>query len=41
MKTGVLGRFILVGIIFTFFCSCLQNNDSAEDMNLWPKIEPF
>jgi proline iminopeptidase len=42
MKTTKLIRLTLISIIsILLFCSCSQKNDTAEDMNLWPEIEPF
>jgi proline iminopeptidase len=41
MKTTRLGRSTLLSIISILFCCCSQNSDTAEDMNLWPEIEPF
>jgi proline iminopeptidase len=41
MKTTRLGRLTLISIISIIFCSCSQNNETSEDMNLWQEIEPF
>lgn len=41
MKTTRLGRLIFIIIISILFCGCSQNNNTAENVNLWPEIEPF
>jgi len=41
IKTTRLGRLIVIIIISIFFCGCSQNNNTVEDVNLWPEIEPF
>ena len=41
MKTITLEKLILITFISIIFCSCSHNIDTAEEMNLWPEIEPF
>jgi proline iminopeptidase len=41
MKTARFGKLILIIFISILFCKCSQNNETAQEMNLWPEIEPF
>ena len=41
MKPNRLSALILITSISVFFCCCSQNNDTKEEVNLWPAIEPF
>ena len=41
MKINQWGNLIILFIISLFLCNCSSNNDTTDEISLWPEIEPY